>query len=334
MTDSDRRSLLGEIAADAALERSDFLVKSTEQLQNFLDRHKSRLRELGGFVLIDEEPDYLALAPDLTFRSRSRYQDETTGEWVSETEVVESAGELVELYNPADVLAAFAEAAREEAGLPEEPTAAEGLVEVAGLAPEETVTLGTDPYAGAADDWAATQVGQPVVEDDASAARALYDLALTMQERSQRSEARLIEQFESAAAPMSGQLGDFIVVDDEDERLTLRASGSFVAEVVPEEAEGEWRSLSNPDELVQFYDPTDVFGDLAESLAEAYPDVAAGEDEDLEEDDEEVERVEPVEAAAPPPDINGSEETSDDEETADEPDAEEPSDGDGARPRG
>ena len=41
---------------------------------------------------------------------RIRYRDEATGEWVSETEVIESAAELVELYNPADIYAAFAEA--------------------------------------------------------------------------------------------------------------------------------------------------------------------------------------------------------------------------------
>ena len=41
--------------------------------------------------------------------------------------------------------------------------------------------------------------------------------------------------------------------------------------MIPEDAEGEWRMLTNADELVEFYDPTDVFGDLADSLAEAYP---------------------------------------------------------------
>ena len=35
--DTSRNDLLGEIAADAALERSDFLVRSTEQLRRFLD---------------------------------------------------------------------------------------------------------------------------------------------------------------------------------------------------------------------------------------------------------------------------------------------------------
>jgi hypothetical protein len=90
--DTSRNDLLGEIAGDAALERSDFLVRSTEQLRKFLDSNKSRIAELGGLTLIDEDPDYLAVAPDLTFRSRTRFIDDLTGEWTSETEVIESAG--------------------------------------------------------------------------------------------------------------------------------------------------------------------------------------------------------------------------------------------------
>ena len=125
--------LLGELASDAGLERSDFLVQSTEQLRKFLDRHKERIAAIGGLTLIDEEPDYLSIAPDLSFRSRSRYLDDITGEWVSETEVIESSSELVELYNPADIYAAFSEAAREAAGLPPEPTAEDDLLESAGI---------------------------------------------------------------------------------------------------------------------------------------------------------------------------------------------------------
>ena len=83
--DTSRNDLLGEIAADAALERSDFVVQATEQLRKFLNRHKERISELGGMTLIDEDPDYLAIAPDLTFRSRTRYLDELTDEWTSET---------------------------------------------------------------------------------------------------------------------------------------------------------------------------------------------------------------------------------------------------------
>ena len=56
--------------------------------------------------------------------------------------------------------------------------------------------------------------------------------------------------------------------------LAMTATGRFRAEVVPEDAGGEWRTLASVDELVEFYDPTDVFGDLADSLAEAYPSVA------------------------------------------------------------
>ena len=90
------------------------------------------------------------------------------------------------------------------------------------------------------------------------------------------------------------------------ERLTLEASGGFRAEVVPEDAEGAWRTLSTPEELVEFYDPTDVFGDLAEALAEAFPSVtgeggsdegAEGDEDADEEDGEDVEDVEDVEDA-------------------------------------
>ena len=266
--------LLGELAADAALERSDFIVQSTDQLRRFLDHHRDRIAVLGGLTLIDEEPDYLSIAPDLTFRSRSRYLDEITGEWVSETEVVESASELVELYNPADIYAAFGEAAREAAGMAPEPTAEGDLMDAAGISPAETMSLGEDPYAAAADSWAAGQPASLTEDDDESAARRLYDLALEYQERSQRTEARLLEEFEGASAGLIGVIGDLVIVDDDDERLVLTASGTFRAEVIPEDSEDEWRTLHGAEQLVEFYDPTDVFGDLADALAEAFPNVA------------------------------------------------------------
>src|SRR3954452_6834978 len=161
--DVSRNSMLGELASDAADERTDFIVQATEQLTKFLDRNRERISELGGLTLIDDDPDYLSIAPDSTFRVRSRYEDPDTREWVSETEVVESAAELVELYNPAEIFASFAEAAREAAGMAPQPTAADGLLDAAGIAPEETFTLDDSAaYAGAADDWAA---GQPLVGD-------------------------------------------------------------------------------------------------------------------------------------------------------------------------
>lgn len=273
--DTSRNDLLGELAADAALERTDFLVQATEQLRRFLDANRDRLSELGGLTLIDDDPDYLSIAPDLTFRSRSRFEDPDTGEWVSETEVIESPAELVELYNPADIYAAFAEAAREAANIPAQPTATDDLLETAGIAPDETFTLDeAGAYAGAADEWAASQPPTLDADSEDGAARGMYDLALEFQERSQTAEARLLEQFEEAAQRLAGRLGDLVIVDDEDERLTLGADGRFRAEVLAEDAQGEWRTLGDPDELVEYYDPTDVFGDLADALAEAFPDLA------------------------------------------------------------
>jgi hypothetical protein len=301
--DTRRNDLLGEIAADAALERADFLVTATTQLRGFLARHTEKVRDLGGFTLIDEDPDFLSIAPDGSFRSRSRYQDEDTGEWVSETEVIESAAELVELYNPADIFAAFAEAAREAAGLSAEPTAAVDLLETAHVPPADSFSL-EDPYAGAADSWAAGQEPAEPPSDEEEAAHRLYDLALAYQDRSQRTEARLFEQFSENAEPLTALLGDIIIVDDEDERLTLGRGGAFHAEVVPEESEGEWRQLGSADDLVEFYDPTDVFGDLADALAEAFPAIVAGEEgeaaeaAEAEADAADVEDVEDQEAEA------------------------------------
>jgi hypothetical protein len=298
--DVGRNDMLGELANDAALERGDFVVRSTDQLRKFLERNRERIESLGGLTLIDEDPDYLSVAPDGTFRVRSRFEDPETGQWVSETEVVDNASELIELYNPAEIFAAFAEAAREAAGFAEEPTATDDLLGAAGIAPEETFAVNADAdagYAAAADTWAAARGTLLEADDEESAALALYNLALDYQERSQQAEASLLEQFEEAAAKLTSLLGDFMILDDEDERLILGATGRFRAEVLPEDGDGEWRELSIPDDIVEFYDPTDVFADLADSLAEAFPSVAPelepedaeaeGEDDEDDEDDEE-----------------------------------------------
>ena len=259
-----RTSLLSEIGRDASLERSDFLVRSGDQLDRFMAANAGRIRELGGLTLIDDDPDYLAVTPDGTFRSRARVFDEATNDWVSETEVIETAAELVEIYNPADILQAFMDA-REGEGWTEAPEAEEPPEEGELVAPP-------DPYAGAADSWAAGQPEVPAVSDEAGAAAALYDLTLDFQERSQRAEAGLLEQFENAASGLLGLLSQLVIVQDDDEQLTLGVGG-FRGRVIPEGETG-WQDLAGPDEVVRFYDPTDVFGDLAEAIAEAYPDVA------------------------------------------------------------
>lgn len=297
-SEARRGALLADIERDASFERSDFLVRAGEQLDRFMRANGDRIRELGGLVLIDDDPDYLAIAPDLTFRSRARVFDEAANEWVAETEVIETAAELVEIYNPADILQAFIDA---DAAMPalagdgaEEPDDADededGAEANGGAGP-------ADPYAAAADSWAAGQPDVPAVDDSRSAAAALYDLALDFQERSQQAEAGLLEQFENAASSLLRYLDPVTIVEDDDEQLTL-ALGGFRGRVIPE-GESGWHDLGNPDEIVRFYDPTDVFGDLAEAIADAHPEVeddrddaAAGtqsdepDDEDDEDDDE------------------------------------------------
>lgn len=270
MDEQQRAALLGEIATEAGVERSSFLTDAASQFVAFLDANNERLKELGGLVLIDDEPEYLSITDEGTFRSRTRFQDDD-GEWVSEDEEIESGGELVEIYNPADLYAAFADAARVEAGLDPQPTAAEDLLKTAGVASE----MGVDQDEDLDDEEWIDHIPTPT--DKPEAARYLYDLALTFQERSQRSEARLLDDFQDASQGLASVLGDSKVLEDEDERLWFKGGGSFEAEVVPEydeQGEPQWQSLVTPEDMVQFYDPTDLFGDLAEAIAEEYPSVA------------------------------------------------------------
>jgi hypothetical protein len=267
-----RNALLADMARDAEIERSDFLVRAGEQLDRFMAAHQHRIQQLGGLVLIDDDPDYLAVTADGTFRSRSRVYDEERKEWIAETEVIESASELAEIYNPADIFQAFAEAEVEDIGLG--GAAAEGDEEEG-----EAPLAGADPYAAAADQWAAGQPEVREVHDEAGAAVALYELALDFQDRSQRAEAGLVGGFENAAIGLLGYIGSLAIVDDDDEHLEI-AAGGFRGRVIPE-GETDWHDISTPDEIVRYYDPTDVFGDLAEALVDAYPAVA-GAAEDVE----------------------------------------------------
>jgi hypothetical protein len=267
-----RNAALADMARDAEIERSDFLVRAGEQLDRFMAAHQNRIRQLGGLVLIDDDdpdhPEYLAVAPDGTFRSRSRVFDDARGVWITETEVIETAAELVEIYNPADILQAFAEAEADDVGVDVEG-ALDEVVET-----EELVTADGALYAEAADQWAAGQPEVREARDEEGAALALYELALDFQDRSQRTEGALIEQFETAAGGLLGLVSTLVIVDDDDEHLAL-AVGGFRGRVIPE-GEESWQDISSPDQIVRFYDPTDVFGDLAEAIVDSYPSVSAG----------------------------------------------------------
>ena len=283
--DDKRASILEDLAVDAARRRDEFLADAGRQFVRFLDSHKSRLKDIGGLVLIDEEPDYLFVSEGGTFRSRTRFQDEN-GEWVSETEDIEDGAELVEIFNPADLYAAFVDAVEAEiaAEADAEAAATDEVAEVIEEPAEELPEVeGTSLYG-----WLDRTPLAP--RDQQDAARLLYDLALTFQEGSQFEQARLLDDFAEVAAPAAALLGESKFVEDEDERLWLRANGVIEGEVVPErddedddEGEPEWQPLTTSDDLVQFYDPTDIFGDLAEAIGDSYPEVApelAGDDVD------------------------------------------------------
>lgn len=264
-----RNALLADMARDADIERTDFLARAGEQLERFMSSHQHRIQQLGGLVLIDDDPEYLAVAPDGTFRSRSRVFDEARGEWFSETEIIETAAELAEIYNPADILQAFAEAEVADVGMAGE---ADAEADDAGDAEGGDDDGAADPYAAAADQWAAGQPEVREARDEDSAALALYELALDYQDRSQRTEAGLISSFEAAATGVLGYVGNLEIVEDDDEQLSIGAGG-FKGRVIPEGGT-DWQDISSPDQIVRYYDPTDIFGDLAEALVDAYPAVA------------------------------------------------------------
>ena len=59
--DTGRNDLLGEIAADAALERSDFLVQATDQFRRFLGWYNVAHGWDFDNVILLELPDYATL---------------------------------------------------------------------------------------------------------------------------------------------------------------------------------------------------------------------------------------------------------------------------------
>jgi hypothetical protein len=101
------------------------------------------------------------------------------------------------------------------------------------------------------------------------AAGALHDLALEWREQSLDAEARLFEEFNRASAG-SARVGEFVIIDDDDEQLVIGSDGQLSARFL-DRSTGVWRELNGPDEMVDSYDPTDVFADLADALREAYP---------------------------------------------------------------
>jgi hypothetical protein len=105
------------------------------------------------------------------------------------------------------------------------------------------------------------------------AARRLRELAIEYTERSRVVQADLVRSFEAAAAQLSAQVGDLVVESDDDESLTLTGAGRFQGSVRDDEV-AEWRALEDPDDVVDFYDPVDLFDDVAGAIEDAFPELA------------------------------------------------------------
>jgi len=60
--DANRNDLLGEIASEAALERTDFLVQATDQLRKFLD---AEVREASAGVLHPQSNPHVLSSPEV-----------------------------------------------------------------------------------------------------------------------------------------------------------------------------------------------------------------------------------------------------------------------------
>jgi len=107
---------------------------------------------------------------------------------------------------------------------------------------------------------------------DREAARRLHDLAMEFAARARRSQADLIREFEAVAGPPMATVGVVLVDDDDDENLVLQADGHFVGRMLDDET-GRWEPISSPEEVAEHYDPGDLFADLADAIAEMFPDL-------------------------------------------------------------
>ncbi len=261
---SPRLVALRELAAEAELERRDFLYEATEQLRRFLDQHRSRLREIGPIKLVDNEQDYLLYHPvDETWTTRLTYQDPADNEWYDEEQLVDTISELIELYNPADIFSWIVEASRDA---PNHLVAADELA-----AQEELIEAG-------ADDW---QAELPPPQQEALAAQRLWQLADAYRAQLGTAQAQLLREFTANAEEVLRRTGDLPLLDEPEDMLILRADGRFETSldlsdrpgdvVLSAEARRPGLTVTEAKTIAAFYDPADVLHWVTEALAERYP---------------------------------------------------------------
>ncbi|MDQ3689434.1 MAG: hypothetical protein M3406_05255 [Chloroflexota bacterium] len=262
---SPRLVALREVAAEAELERRDFLYEATEQLRRFLDQNRDRLREIGPIKLVDNEQDYLLYHPvDQTWTTRLTYQDPADNEWYDQEQLVDTVSELLELYNAADIFSWIIEASRD---------APAHLVSADELAREEELTDGVT-----SDDW---EAGLPTSQRETLAAQRLWQLADAYRTQLGTAQAQLLREFTSNAEEVLRRTGDLLLLDDPDDMLILRADGRFETSLDlsdrPEDvvASAEPRRpgliVTEAKTIAGFYDPADILHWVTDALAERYP---------------------------------------------------------------
>ena len=260
---SPRIVALRELAADAELERGDFLYEATEQLRRFLDANRERLREIGPIKLVDDEQDYLLYHPvDETWTTRLTYQDPADNEWYDQEQIVDSIHELVELYNPADIFAWLIESARD---------APAHLVPADELAREEEL-------ADEVDDW---QAELPPPQQETLAAQRLWQLADAYRGQLSSAQAQHLREFASNAEEVLRRTGDLVLLEEPEDILVLRADGRFETSldlsdhpedvVTSAEPRRPGLTVTEARTIAAFYDPADVLHWVTEALAERYP---------------------------------------------------------------
>jgi len=262
---SPRLVALRELAAEAELERRDFLYEATEQLRRFLDTNRDRLREIGPIKLVDDDQDYLLYHPiDETWTTRLTYQDPADNEWYDQEQLVDTISELIELYNPADIFAWLMEASKD---------APSHLVAADELAREEELVDAED-----GDDW---QSELPANQQETLAAQRLWQLADAYRAQLGAAQAQILREFSANAEEVLRRTGDLSLLDETEDILVLRADGRFETsldlsdrprEVLTDvEARRSGLAVTEAKVIAEFYDPADVLHWVHEALAERYP---------------------------------------------------------------
>jgi hypothetical protein len=260
-----RIAALRELAGEAELERRDFVYEATEQLRRFLDSNRERLREIGPIKLVDDEQDYLLFDPiDQVWTTRLTYQDPADSEWYDEEQRVEAVSEVVELYNLADILSWFVDAARD-------PTS--HLITADKLAAHEAVA--EEPRD---EDW---QSGLPTTQQETIAAQRLWQLADAYRTQIGDQQKQVLREFAANAEEVLARTGDLVLLDEESDTLVLRSDGRFETSLdlsdmpngtaLHDEPHRVGLTVTDARTVADVYDPTDVLQWVTDALTERYP---------------------------------------------------------------